>query len=151
MPVFQFRQSIPAPHAIPQFRVATQAFRPGDHVRVSRGLYWHHAIIESWDSVIEFGVGLSGGEVQRVAMSEFAAGGRIELVNRGGAAAVSCAQSQLGLGDFSLLTRNCEHFATWCATGRWESQQVQAAVAVGGLVLVLMALSRPSGFARAIA
>eukprot|EP00798_Chlamydomonas_sp_ICE-L_P009345 gene9345-biopygen9256 len=35
-------------------------------------------------------------------------------------------------GLYHLLDRNCDHFATWCRTLRWESSQVQS---IGGKVL----------------
>jgi hypothetical protein len=41
--------------------------------------------------------------------------------------------SRRGETGYSLIVRNCEHFASWAATGTWESEQVQTAVAVAGL------------------
>lgn len=43
------------------------------------------------------------------------------------------AYSRIGETGYSLIFRNCEHFASWAATGTWESEQVQTAVAVAGL------------------
>ena len=117
-------------------------FCPGDHVRVGRFLYSHHAIVESPDTVIEFGGGLQGGCVQRTSLDVFADGGEVELVQRGGHTAVERARGQLGRTGFDLISRNCEHFASWCATGRWESSQVQVAVAVGALALLCVLVRR---------
>lgn len=38
---------------------------------------------------------------------------------------VAAAESMLGNTGYSLLDGNCEHFATLCATGRYESQQIE--------------------------
>jgi hypothetical protein len=35
------------------------------------------------------------------------------------------AYTRLGERHYNLLFNNCEHFATWCKTGRTESQQVK--------------------------
>ncbi len=35
------------------------------------------------------------------------------------------AESKLGQNAYCLVSGNCEHFARWCKTGRWESQQVK--------------------------
>jgi hypothetical protein len=39
------------------------------------------------------------------------------------------ARSGLGLTGYSLLAGNCEHFATWCATGRANSHQIEMGAA----------------------
>lgn len=33
------------------------------------------------------------------------------------------AKSLIGMGRYNLAIRNCEHFAHWCATGKWRSSQ----------------------------
>ncbi|MCV7303508.1 lecithin retinol acyltransferase family protein [Mycobacterium barrassiae] len=38
---------------------------------------------------------------------------------------VGRAESKLGSKEYNLVTNNCEHFATWCCTGRIASQQVR--------------------------
>lgn len=43
---------------------------------------------------------------------------RSEIVDR--------AFSRVGEDSYNLAFNNCEHFATWCVTGRSESQQVQS-------------------------
>lgn len=37
------------------------------------------------------------------------------------------ALAHVGMGNYSLTSHNCEHFSTWCATGRWASTQVMRA------------------------
>lgn len=121
-------------------------FEPGDHVRVDRGLYWHHAIFIGNGILIEFGSGVAGGSVSYVRWDDFAKGATVEFVGRGGTVAVQRATSQMGRSDFSILDRNCEHFANWCATGRWESGQVDAlakgAVISAGLALLVVVLKK---------
>ncbi|CAH1249682.1 Hypp8661 [Branchiostoma lanceolatum] len=36
------------------------------------------------------------------------------------------AKRKLGEGKYSLFTNNCEHFATWCKTGKLESSQTKS-------------------------
>lgn len=97
----------------------------GDHVRVWRGLYWHHAVYVGDGWLIEFGSSIFGGRVAHVEWGVFSKGRSVDWVSRGGREAVQRAFSQLGRSDFDVLSRNCEHFATWCVTGRWESGQVE--------------------------
>ena len=46
----------------------------------------------------------------------------------------AAAESQVGLVGYHLLSGNCEHFATLCATGRSASQQVDMGVAAASSV-----------------
>lgn len=125
---------------------------PGDHVRVWRGFYWHHAIYVGNGQLIEFGQGILGGPVGYVSWSHFAKGQHVEVVRHSLTYSpdqiISNAKSQLGRNHFSLARANCEHFATWCATGRWESEQVRivtravkeaaaAAIVIAALVVVV--------------
>ena len=41
-------------------------------------------------------------------------------------AVVARAKRRLGEGGFDFLFNNCEHFATWCKTGRSASRQVES-------------------------
>ena len=38
------------------------------------------------------------------------------------------AMSRLGEQNYNLLFNNCEHFATWCKTGRHRSEQVDSVI-----------------------
>jgi hypothetical protein len=62
---------------------------------------------------------------------------------------VTRALSCLGHQGYSIIWRNCEHFARWCAVGRHESTQVRdalgSAVAVGFAGSVVAALARREG------
>lgn len=129
---------------------ASKTLRPGDHVRVWRGCYWHHAIYVGNGWFIEFGGGLSGGHVEYVSWGTFARGSRVERVEHerrySPDQVVERAQSCLGMSGFSLLTNNCEHFANWCVAGRAESHQVQfAGGALALFALYLLANHSPNG------
>ncbi len=120
---------------------------PGDHLRIWRGVYWHHAIFVGNGRLIEFGGGLFGGPVAYVTWCDFAKSRTPELMVHADALSssqiVSRAKSILGRTGFHLLTANCEHFANWCATGRWESHQAQlAGVVVSCVSLCILATNR---------
>jgi hypothetical protein len=38
---------------------------------------------------------------------------------------VERARSRLGEDGYDLYTKNCEHFARWSKTGKWESRQIE--------------------------
>lgn len=118
-----------------------RAVNPGDHMRTWRGLYWHHAIYVGDGWLIELGNSLFGGRAAYVRWGVFSKGRTVEWVSRGGPTAVARAESQLGRADFDLILRNCEHFATWCVTGRWESQQVQG-LTIGTVLIGLLLVAK---------
>ena len=106
----------------------------GDQIYVMRplvgvaGVYEHHGIDCGDGTVIHFHKGEQGAEVKRTSREAFAQGSAIygQRVTTAflPSLVVARAESRLGDRDYDLLTRNCEHFATWCKTGRWESAQV---------------------------
>lgn len=114
----------------------------GEHIKVKRsgGLYSHHGIDMGDDTVIHF----SGepfrrkhARICRVGLEEFQSGGQLELVRhrdvgRTLAAAAEAAESCLSGRTYCLWSNNCEHFASWCRTGRHESGQVRRALRVAG-------------------
>jgi hypothetical protein len=71
----------------------------------------------------------SGGSVVRTSLAEFARGAAIRVVEEPAAlfsaedVAVR-AEQLVGRDGYSPVTDNCEHFTTWCATGRCESRQI---------------------------
>lgn len=123
----------------PRVEAVARVAQPGDHFRVSRGLYWHHAIYVGNGRLIEFGSGNLGGVVAHVDWQTFSRGSRVELVASGGVPAAERAQAKLGMDGFNLILRNCEHFANWCVRGRWASGQVRFVVATV-LAAVLLAV-----------
>jgi hypothetical protein len=56
------------------------------------------------------------------------------------------AARSVGHTGYSVLWRNCEHFARWCAVGKFESPQVRDAVA--GTVALSLVAAGASALAR---
>jgi hypothetical protein len=120
----------------------------GRHIKVSRGLYWHHGIDLGDGTVIhtsgEPGRHKFGALVRRTTMDEFLRGGiAIEVARHDALAAddiVSRAEGSLGNGSYSLVWNNCEHFAHWCQTGRPASAQVTRAAWGAALLVALVRL-----------
>ncbi len=101
----------------------------GDHLVAPRPLYTHHAIDLGDGTVIEFSSKGSRPQIRRVTKRRFTRGRRSLIRRHRGRLrqeqAVHRAVSSIGGGDYHLLHNNCEHFATWCATGRRESMQIE--------------------------
>jgi hypothetical protein len=114
----------------------------GDHIRVKRwrGLYSHHGIDMGDGTVIHLpGEPFRRGDVRicRTSINEFLAGGRAVRVAYGPEAwepeaAAAAAEALLARPGYCLLRFNCEHFATYCKTGRATSRQVRRVLTIGG-------------------
>lgn len=121
----------------------------GDRLRVKRRLagpvcYRHHGIDVGDGTVIHarpddparlFG----GGRVVRTSLEEFANGESIEVVNDLPAMfppeeIVARAMRHVNREGYCPVIDNCEHFATWCATGERRSRQVDAVMAGVGRI-----------------
>lgn len=121
----------------------------GDRLRVKRRLagpvcYRHHGIDVGDGTVIHarpddparlFG----GGRVVRTSCEEFANGESIEVVNDLPAMfppeeIVARAMRHVNREGYCPVIDNCEHFATWCATGERRSRQVDAVMAGVGRI-----------------
>ena len=67
--------------------------------------------------------------VRRNSWEDFCRGKRVQIVHHDDARqpeeVAATAESMLGQTGYSLLEGNCEHFATFCATGRYHSQQIE--------------------------
>jgi len=122
-------------------------------VRVWTGLYWHHGIFLGEGRVAEFANWFHGGAIRIVDLPGFSKGRRIDVVEHEHALTpdevVERAIGRVGEAGYDVVFNNCEHFATWCKTGRSESRQVgrvkQAAVlglAAGATALTLAARAR---------
>jgi hypothetical protein len=96
--------------------------------------YQHHGIDVGDGTVVharphDFRNPFGGGRVVRTSHEEFAGGRPVRVRNDPPAAfppdeIVARALAHVGREGYSLAIDNCEHFATWCATGRRESRQV---------------------------
>ena len=102
-----------------------------DHLQVPRrhGLFNHHGIDLGDGTVAHY---LEGREILRSPISEFSQGEVLSVMDHADAspAAVTLrrAMSRLGEQNYNLLFNNCEHFATWCKTGRHRSEQVDSVI-----------------------
>ncbi|MDQ8044274.1 MAG: lecithin retinol acyltransferase family protein [Patulibacter sp.] len=110
----------------------------GEHIYVRRrGVYTHHGVDAGDGTVIHF-TGEPGSKrhaaIARTPIEEFLSGGECR-VRRYGArddadVTIARAESQLDATGYHLAINNCEHFATWCCTGRKASEQVRGATSL---------------------
>lgn len=107
---------------------------PGAHLVTSRQGYIHHGIYAGNGEVIHY-VGFKGllrcGPVEKTTLSDFANGYGFSVEANAatqyiGVEIVRRAKSRLGENNYHVLTNNCEHFCTWCVSGKGRSQQVEA-------------------------
>ena len=100
-----------------------------DHLEVPRqhGLFNHHGIDLGDGTVAHY---LEGREILRSPLEEFSQGQPLRVISHAEASPVRVtlrrAMGRLGEQDYNLLFNNCEHFATWCKTGRHRSEQVDS-------------------------
>ena len=120
----------------------------GDHVYVKRKrlLYSHHGIYAGEGTVIHY----KGAEkekkdpvIRKTDMDEFLSGGKLKRRDYKKRLThpetLRIAGEHLSDNGYSLAFNNCEHFATYCATGRKKSTQVRKVV--GGIVGVAFAVA----------
>lgn len=113
----------------------------GDHVYVDRGSYSHHGIDMGDGRVIHFASTngkKSAAVIRWASIDEFAGTGRVQVRAYGvrfhPKETAMRAESMVGQSGYDFFANNCEHFATWCATGEHSSAQVEAAASGAGLV-----------------
>ncbi|MFM8413769.1 MAG: lecithin retinol acyltransferase family protein [Planctomycetota bacterium] len=116
----------------------------GERLEVRRWLagsavaYWHHGIDMGDGTVVharphDFRNPFGGGSVVRTSLAEFA-DGEVVRTTSGPAAAfppeevARRAAALVGRQGYCPVVANCEHFASWCATGESRSRQVEAVV-----------------------
>lgn len=107
----------------------------GDHIYVTRPLgYTHHGIDCGDGTVIHFtgepgNTSKAAASIARSMLADFALDSIVHVRDYKEKdepqVVISRAESKLGSTDYHLVTNNCEHFATWCCTGRTASQQVR--------------------------
>jgi hypothetical protein len=117
----------------------------GDHLQASRWWGYHHDGIDiGLGQVVHFapewGGAKSTATIRVDRLEDFARGCVVEVRRHPGVTVpsqtVTRALSQLGTGKYHLLFNNCEHFANWCVTGDYRSEQVDTAfqtIRTGGL------------------
>ena len=92
----------------------------------------HYGIFDGDRGVYHFqGSSPSEASIRWTTLSEFANGGKVRVCSfydkkYSGSEIVNRAASKIGtdFGGYNLVTNNCEHFATWCATGVRQSMQI---------------------------
>jgi Lecithin retinol acyltransferase len=132
----------------------------GDHLvvfRVSPIPFQHHGVDLGDGAVVHFTDGMGGVAapssnetgfvIQRTSMQQFVGNSsqRVHVQSYRQRLSVDDtvqrAMSRLGHRDYELFHNNCEHFATWCITGKAESRQVSIAVERGTSVGVKTAVA----------
>lgn len=105
-----------------------------DEVIARTKSYYHYGIQISEDKVVHF-VGASylkrkESKIEITSISKFLRDGKLEIVDSysksfSNEEIVNRALSKVGTNfdGYSVIKNNCEHFATWCATGKKQSQQ----------------------------
>lgn len=92
------------------------------------GVYQHHGIDYGDGTVIHYRKMGDEAQVERTSLETFSWGNPIYPVYPVEADAddvvIARAESRLGERQYDLFFNNCEHFATWCKTGRRESAQL---------------------------
>lgn len=102
----------------------------GDHIYVSHQFYTHHGIDIGDGTVVA--LSRQAGRVARISREEFGGGNRIYVRPYDTCDAkettIRRALESVGREEYDVFFNNCEHFATWCKTGRRESHQVDTVV-----------------------
>jgi hypothetical protein len=130
----------------------------GDHIKVRRagGLYTHHGIDLGDGTVVHFSgepLRLAEACIERISLEGFLQNGVMRVVRHRGAVrpsdeVVAAALSMVGNKNYDLLVNNCEHFATFCKTGKARSGQIHrmaktaAVVVAAGAGLAVYVVSR---------
>ena len=121
---------------------------PGDHIYVRRKglLYSHHGIYSGEGNVIHFKGALREKKdpiVIKTDLENFLNSGKLKRRNYKRRLpydeTLEIAQDHLSKKGYSLAFNNCEHFATYCATGKKRSAQVRNVV--GGIAGAAVAIA----------
>ena len=102
-----------------------------DHLQVPRqhGLFLHHGIDLGDGTVAHY---LEGREILRSSLDDFSQGQPVSVVPHAVCSpqgvTLRRAMGRIGEQNYNLLFNNCEHFATWCKTGRHQSAQVNSVI-----------------------
>ena len=118
----------------------------GDHIYVRRLLFSHHGIYAGDGNVIHY----TGEEkekkdplVRETIIEDFLKGGKLRRRNYKRhlppSETLSPAKKHLSNNGYSITLNNCEHFATYCATGKKKSKQVRKVL--GGFLGITLAIT----------
>jgi cell wall-associated NlpC family hydrolase len=118
-------------------KIAKDDLIPGDHIYVRRGglIYSHHGIYAGEGTVFHF----KGEEKEKkdpaviiTDIDNFLNGGKLRRRNYQErlphSESLRIAREHLSEKGYSLPFNNCEHFATYCTTGKKKSKQVRRAI-----------------------
>lgn len=125
----------------------------GDHLYVRRGRRYTHHGIDGGDGTVIHYVGPRSivRRVGRTSLEEFAAGSPVRIRRHAQRLspeeAIRNAESRLESTGYHLTRNNCEHFATWCCTGRAVSRQVRHWVVVSQGAVASLTASQSVGSA----
>ncbi|MBD2197896.1 MULTISPECIES: lecithin retinol acyltransferase family protein [Calothrix] len=107
--------------------------KAGDHIYIrlkhqSGFKFTHHGIYIGNDEVIHYWKH----KVRKTEINKFTLGKNIHIKNHkkeySSSRVVERAKKRLGENKYNLIFNNCEHFATWCKTGKHKSKQVGGAI-----------------------
>ena len=118
----------------------------GDHIYVRRRVYSHHGIYAGDGNVIHY----TGEEKEKkdplIRETDIEAFLKVGKLRRRDykkrlppSETLSLAKKHLSDNSYSLVFNNCEHFVTYCATGKRKSRQLREAV--GGLVGIALTIT----------
>lgn len=122
----------------------------GEHLKVNRGIYWHHFIDLGDGTAVHLWAPSkgAGANVCRSTIREFVRSGeRVERVVyqrtvHAPQEIVRRALARVGHRGYDLFFGNCEHFATWCVTGEARSEQVRGYAILASIIGGVWVLSR---------
>ena len=132
-------------------QLTEEDLKPGDHIYVRRKgiLYSHHGIYAGERYVIHFkGVEKEKIDpvVKKTDLDHFLQGGKLRRRDYKKRLAHSetlkIAKGELSNRGYSLGLNNCEHFVSYCATGKRKSKQIRRTIGgiIGGAVVVIGAI-----------
>ena len=121
--------------------------KPGDHIYVRRKglLYSHHGIYAGYGYVIHY----TGAEkekkdplVTNTEIEDFLKAGKLRRRDYkkrlSHSESLNTAKKHLSENSYSFVFNNCEHFATYCVTGKKRSKQIRRAIGIfTGMTLAL--------------
>ncbi|WP_080758169.1 lecithin retinol acyltransferase family protein [Pseudomonas fluorescens] len=148
VPASNTRQSIAASTFLSDFVRLGQEVEHlpiGAHLVSPRRFYMHHGIYLGRGEVAHysgFSSSLKAGPVEITDLTDFASNKPVWLMRERGRFSneeiVKRARSRVGENRYKLLSNNCEHFCSWCISGKSYSAQINAYVHCPRFMLCLI-------------